>query len=168
MKYEFNQILTYLLLKNNTSGFTLIELIVVMLFISILTLISLPSFTNQVGKSRELEAKNSLGAIARAQQAYHFEKQTFATTLNNLTIDFDFTSKYYNYPASSLVNNTIVKHQAVAKNPGIDQVKNYAIAVYYDDGRFEISFCQAHDIYQSVEAPNTPNGNCTNNGIKLQ
>jgi type IV pilus assembly protein PilA len=176
MKYQFNNIatkyqnrlLTYLLLRKNPSGFTLIELMVVMIFISVLTLISLPNFTNQIGKSRELEAKHNLGAIARAQQAYHFEKQTFAPNISNLNLDFNFTSKYYNFPPSSLVNNTIVKHQAIANNPGVDQIKNYAIAVYYDEGNFEVSFCQARAIYQSVEAPDTPSGNCTNNGIKLQ
>lgn len=166
MKYQFNQIIINLLLKNNTGGFTLIELIVVMVFISILTLISLPNFINQVGKSREIEAKNNLGAIARSQQAYHFEKQIFATTLSELNLDF--TGKYYSFPSASVGNTTIVKHQAIPKNPDIDQVKNYTIGVYYNNGLFEISFCQGFDINQSVDVANTPSGDCTNNGIKLQ
>ncbi|GAB4244286.1 MAG: hypothetical protein Kow0049_34150 [Stanieria sp.] len=161
-------ILLILLKIKKQNGFTLIELLIVILILSILYLVSLPTFMGQVGKSRELEAKSNLGAIARSQQAYHFEKQIFATTLNELNLDFDFTSKYYNFPSASVGNTTIVKHQAIPKNPDIDQVKNYAVGVYYDDALFQISFCQAYNLNQPVDVGNTPSGDCTNNGIKLR
>jgi type IV pilus assembly protein PilA len=155
--------------KNSTNdGFTLIELLVVVIILGVLAAVGLPNFINQIGKARELEAKNNLGAIARAQQAYHFEKQIFASTLNKLNMDINSNSKYYNFPSASVATDLIAKHQATAKNPTADQVKNYAIGVYYDAGLFDISFCQAIDVNQAVDVANTPSGNCTNNGIKLE
>ena len=149
-------------------GFTLIELLVVIIIIGALSAIALPSFIGQVGKARETEAKNYLGRIARAQQAYHFEKRSFADNINNLNIIGLTNSNYYNFPNPLVANSAIVKHKAIANEPTIDLVKNYAIGIYYDSGLFDTAICQSVAINQAVDVANTVNGNCTNNGIKIK
>lgn len=163
-----SQHLHNLLLNRSNQGFTLIELLVVLIIVGILVAISIPNFINQIGKARESEAKNNLGAIARSQQAYHFEKQTFADTLNKLILNGSFDSKYYNLLNPSIANTTIVKHQAVAINATRDQVRNYTTGVYYNNGLFNITLCQSQDVNMTVDVPNTPVGDCTNSGIRLE
>jgi type IV pilus assembly protein PilA len=165
-----NKFLQSLLFNKDSKGFTLIELLVVMIIIGVLVAISLPNFINQIGKARETEAKNMLGSIARSQQAYHFEKQTFASTMRLLELSGTFRSKYYNILDPSIANDVLVKHQATAINHTKDRVRDYAIGVYYDAGLFEIVFCQGQDVGVAVEAPDTSSDSdpCTNGGSKIE
>ena len=149
-------------------GFTLIELLVVLIIIGILSAVSLPSFIGQVGKARETEAKNNLGILARAQQAYHFEKKSFTNDINNLNISGISNSKYYNFPNPLVADSNIAKHQAIANNPFTDFVKNYAVGIYHTSGQFDIAICQGIDINQAVDVGNTVSANCTNSGIKIK
>lgn len=62
---------------NKEEGFTLIELLVVIIIIGILAAIALPSFLNQANKAKQVEAKQTLSAMNKSQQAYYTENNTF-------------------------------------------------------------------------------------------
>lgn len=150
-------------LKQSQRGFTLLELMVVMIFVTILALIGMPNYINQVGKSREIEAKMKLGSIARAQQAYHFEKGTFADTLAKLDLsNAVLASKYYNFTDASVVDSSKVKHEALPIDYDTDQVKNYASGIYFNAGAYAIVFCQAFELGETVQAPDAYTDDCIN------
>lgn len=137
-------------------GFTLIELLVTIIIIGILTAIGMQNYIYQVGRARETEAKNHLGAIARGQQAYHWEHGAFAETPQQLGLGMN--PKYYNITTE--LYDTYVKHQAQAVSPEKDQVRNYAIGVYYNNGSYAISFCQSLEVNGTVNVGDTPDANC--------
>lgn len=78
---------------SKNSGFTLIELLVSIVIIGLLSAIALPGFLNQAAKARASEAKSTLGAINRSQQAYRLQHETFA----GQTIDLDTRANGKNY-----------------------------------------------------------------------
>jgi type IV pilus assembly protein PilA len=158
-----------LLLQQGDKGFTLIELLVVTIIVGILAAISIPNFINQIGKARETEAKNQLGTMARAQEAYHFEKGQFADSLDKLALTGSFTSKYYDYlaPVTTTDFASQVKHEATAKFPLQDRVRDYAAGVYFGGGLYSIIICQSDAIPGAVDAPDTPADSCSG-GIQIE
>ncbi|MDJ0507828.1 MAG: type IV pilin-like G/H family protein [Crocosphaera sp.] len=80
--------------KKGNTGFTLIELLVVIIIIGVLGAIALPNILGQVGKARESEAKNTLGAMNRAQQTIFAEQGRFASSLSELEVPIG-NEKYY-------------------------------------------------------------------------
>lgn len=64
------------------SGFTLIELMIVVAIIAFLAMISVPSFTRFLAKSKRTEAYMNLSSIYAAQKAHWAEHGTYTTVLN--------------------------------------------------------------------------------------
>ena len=68
-------------------GFTLLELLVVVIIIGILASIAIPQFVRVTERSRQAEARTILGAIRTAEAAYYQQNDTYATAIGQLDID---------------------------------------------------------------------------------
>jgi type IV pilus assembly protein PilA len=63
--------------RNGERGFTLIEILVVLLIIVVLAAIAIPLFVNQRAKAQDAEAKTSATVAAGAFEIYHQDHNTF-------------------------------------------------------------------------------------------
>jgi type IV pilus assembly protein PilE len=65
-------------MKNRASfGFTLIELMIVVVIVAILAAVAYPAFTDQVRKSRRADAKTSLEALRLEQEKWRANHRTY-------------------------------------------------------------------------------------------
>lgn len=77
-------------MKHN-SGFTLIEVLVVVLIIGILTSVALPQYQKAVMRSRFAQMVITNNAIVKAQQVYYDTFNKYATTMDELDISIQNT-----------------------------------------------------------------------------
>lgn len=74
-------------------GFTLIEMLVVVLIIGILAGVALPQYTSAVRKARVAEAKIALRALADATDRYYLQNGDTAWTLEDLDVKIETDTK---------------------------------------------------------------------------
>lgn len=68
----------------NASGFTLIEVLMVVVILGILAVIALPRFTSVKGSAFDASAKSDLRNAMTAQEAYYSDNQSYASDLDDL------------------------------------------------------------------------------------
>ncbi len=72
-------------------GFTLIEMLVVVLIIGILATIALPQYQRSIERARATQARQTLLTIAEAEHAYFLQNREYARDFNRLGIKLPFT-----------------------------------------------------------------------------
>lgn len=75
-------------------GFTLIELMIVVVIVSILSIMAIPNFMNYQCKSKQGEARQSLGAVAKCEEAFKSEYDRYSTSPDSIGFTMKGTSRY--------------------------------------------------------------------------
>lgn len=83
-------------------GFTLIELMVVLVVIGILAAVGYPVYTSHLERSRRADAVKVLTAVVQAQERYRGNRSAYASTLSDLGIDASRITKHYSMEIAGL------------------------------------------------------------------
>jgi len=84
-------------------GFTLLEVLIVVIIIGILAAIALPQYVSTIEKARSAEAASNIGSLRSSVDRYWYEQTSQATytaaTMNTLDVDNpnSVTGRLFNY-----------------------------------------------------------------------
>jgi type IV pilus assembly protein PilE len=74
-------------LRSRTAGFTLIELMIVVVIVAILLMVGLPAYQGQVLKTKRALGKAELQEVMSRQEQYFVNNRSYATSLADLGLD---------------------------------------------------------------------------------
>lgn len=110
----------------NRKGFTLVEVLIVVIIIGILAAIGVPQFGASIEKAKGGEARAGLGHIQTGEKVYFAEKETY--TNNALDLDISLSQRYWNFTIST---PTATQYTATATRSGGTRV-NQTITMNQD------------------------------------
>ncbi|WAS04819.1 prepilin-type N-terminal cleavage/methylation domain-containing protein [Gloeomargaritales cyanobacterium VI4D9] len=131
-------------------GFTLVELLVVVVIIGILAAIALPSFLAQSAKAKQSEAQVTLNAWIKAQQLYRYEYGRFFT-FTDLALGMPTDTKTYNYVGGGGVENVDQNFVTLTPFTKDSALKRYSAGVEWDV--LEVTLPNGLVERQSTDAP---------------
>lgn len=118
------------------TGFTLLELIIVVIIIGVLAGVAIPQYLNAAEKARAAKARANLVTLAQAEKIYHAEQSAYTTFLTELAdkvegirgIDDSDSDWSYNFTATSTTFNI-----TATRSSGANALKTITIS---DQGNF--------------------------------
>ena len=131
-------------------GFTLVELLVVVVIIGILAAIALPSFLAQSAKAKQSEAQVTLNAWVKGQQLYRYEYGRFFT-FTDLALGMPTDTKTYNYVGGGGVEVIDTNFTTLTPFTKDAALKRYSAGVEWDV--LEVTLPDGTTERKSIDAP---------------
>jgi type II secretion system protein G len=89
----------------NSQGFTLLELLVVIVILGVLTSIAVPTVIQQIRRSRTAEAQAALSMVASASEVYRSDFGLYPLTYDEIKADGTYPAKYMDQSFSAFAPN---------------------------------------------------------------
>lgn len=106
--------------KKLQAGFTLVELIIAVAIVAIITAVALPSYQNQVRKTKRADGKGFLLEIAAAQERFFTQNVRYGTLAQLGYADDESPEGYYTINIARANNNTTYTLTASPLAPFVD------------------------------------------------
>jgi type IV pilus assembly protein PilE len=82
-------------------GFTLIELMIVLVIVAVLAAVALPAFQQSIRKSRRNDAHQAAAAVQQAQERWRSNSTSYTATLSDLNLGATSNAGYYTLSLSA-------------------------------------------------------------------
>ena len=113
---------------SHQKGFTLIELMIVVVIIGILASIAYPSYQDYLLRAKRGDAMNGIAALRIAQEQHRSSNTTFSSSTTINSVDYSTSPEGYWTLAVSDATGSAYVVTAVPKSPHVDSVCTQFVA----------------------------------------
>lgn len=99
-------------MARSNKGFTLVELMVVIVIMGVLAVLAVPKLTDVITKAKISEIPIVMGSWEHAQMAYIAETGKCATVVTDLAFDAPDSSKWFDYDHAAGATDNAVTYEA--------------------------------------------------------
>jgi len=103
--------------RKSQSGFTLIELMITVVVISLLAMVALPAYNDSVNKGRRTDAKSTLTSLAAKQEQYFMDNKTYTADLANLGATSASIDGHYTITATATATTFVLTATPANEDP---------------------------------------------------
>ncbi len=114
-------------LKNNQKGFTLLELLIVIVIIGILAVLIIPNLASGPARARDSQRKQDLRNIKTALEAYHVDNSSYPQTTDVLD---DGSTPYMKSVPQDPKNSGVYVY---GYTPDADPANNYVLVAHLEN-----------------------------------
>jgi len=129
-------------------GFTLIELVIVIVIVSILAAVALPGFQDAMRKGRRADAKEGLMDAANRQERFMLDRSTYTEDMTNLGFGAD--------PAISVEGHYRIDVEAPDPNCPIATCYNLTATPVLGGAQADDSYCTSFTVKSTGAKTATP------------
>ena len=126
-------------------GFTLLELLMVMIIIGILATLAVPQYLRFIEKSRASEAVGVLGAVKTAEGLYKLEHGSYAGALGDLDITVPTGAVYWTYAITAADATTFTAEATRTALNAAPTVIGQTITLSFNDATGAVTWGGSHD-----------------------
>ena len=120
---------------SQNKGFTLVELLVVVIMIGVLASIAIPKYFRAVERSRGSEGASLLAALFQAEQRYQQKTGAYTATAGDLDTDA-VAGTYFAAPATDGVTAAIVRNATSWSTLGHSCPSGYIVTLTFSKGAY--------------------------------
>lgn len=131
-------------------GFTLIEMMIVIVVIGLLAAVAFPSFMESIRKGRRSEAFSALSAVQQAQERWRGNNTSYSTDLTELKVATPTASGYYDLTVTAPSTGTLAN--------------GYIVVAEGKTGTSQASDSQCRKVGVQLTGGNLTYGGCTGCG----
>jgi len=104
-----------------SKGFTLVEVLIVVIIIGILAAIGIPQFASSIEKARGGEARAGLGHIQTAEKIYYAENDAYTQTQGAGGLDLSLTTTYWSFAIDTPSGGYVATATRTGSGPHADE-----------------------------------------------
>ncbi|MDQ7072382.1 MAG: type IV pilin protein [Gammaproteobacteria bacterium] len=122
------------------AGFTLIELVIVLVIIGILAIIVLPSYTQYIRQAKITDATDNLTQISLMMEQAYQDNRSYRTAGANTCSIANFTTDFFSFSCISGSNTSYTWTASVLSTAGMGALGDYKYSIDQDNNRLTMKF----------------------------